>query len=141
LFIGQVGDVCTSGTMCSAGLFCSGVKSGSGSCKEIAADAPHILSIKLEGAQPTQAWYRAKPGTEIQLTVQASNAASASAVLDNLSGARAASAGIDQLTKSPGGVYTGGFTVTAGMSASLEVTVVAANGDESSLAVKVASTE
>ncbi|MFZ2804559.1 MAG: hypothetical protein WA001_05040 [Patescibacteria group bacterium] len=140
-FTGQPGDACTSGTTCSPGLFCKGLASSAGSCATIADDSPHILSLELGGTQPLAGWYRAKPGTKVTVTVQATNADSATAKLENLPGTKTADAGLTAFQQSPGGNYSATFIMPDNFSASLQVTVTAKNGDESSVAVKVGTVE
>jgi len=138
-FTGQPGDTCTSGTSCAAGLFCSALADGSGSCAAFKDDAPHILSMTLDGTQPVDGWYKAKPGTKVDLTVKTANVDAVTAKLQSLPGTQELSQDLGTLSKAPGGVYTASFTVKDGLQASLEVVVTASNGDQSALAVKVAS--
>jgi hypothetical protein len=138
--VSQFGESCGKGEApCGPGLFCRKVKDGSGmSCDKVTADAPYIVSIKPQGMQPEEGWYRAKAGTKVQVLVQAVNAESAALAIfpKNEDGKEQ---DLGQMKKQEGGKFLAEFTVENGLEADLVATVSSASGEFSSLSINIAT--
>lgn len=136
----QIGQSCVSDEVrCAPGLYCQ-QKMNTALCEKIDATAPHVASIKLEGAQPQSGKYLVQAGRAIQVVVQTVNASEAQIEL-------LPSVGVTEigtptpLQKGQGGLYTSQFVMPAGREAELRVTVWSTNRDRSTLSLQVASQE
>jgi hypothetical protein len=133
---GELTARCGIGSVCrtSPGL-------ASGVCIEEAAGSPKVLSVRFDGMQQDQGWYRAEPETAATITVQAVNAMSASVYLEPYADATTTRVKLIDLERKEGGTFTGTFKVPLHLNAEMDVIVRDGNGQFSGMSVKVAATK
>lgn len=139
--VGMLDEACgeTSGR-CGVGLACkTSPGTTSGVCIGETATSPKVLSVRLDGMQQDQGWYRAEPGTDVKITVQAVNAKSASVYLEPYSTGTARTKLVD-LEREEGGTFVGTFKVPSHLNAELDVIVRDDGGSFSGMSVKAAAT-
>ncbi len=128
--------------VCDAGLVCK-VSPGttSGVCITADANAPQLLSLKLQGMSYDTDTYVAEAGAKVEITTQAVNADTVSVYLAANTDAspNLAHELLTKLTKGKGGAFTGEFTVPSGLNGRLEVQAFDTHGQVAALSVKVAA--
>ena len=121
---------------CDAGLYCQKGSSGS-VCAPMDAQAPHVTSLKVEGASFEQSIYRLASGTSTQVTIQALNTAYVTLRVVPIQ----SQASVSAAKQANGGNYTAQLTLERGFRGRLEVTVRSKSGDSSSVSIDVASSD